>query len=212
MAEVVRIKAQWTGFQGAPGVNIWHFGPADGSSGSWALPDAQACADRVKAFYQGIQIQLPPTVQIAVSADAEVFNVENGSLQRVLGIVAGNPIPGNGGASGFASAAGAVVSWRTDTVRNRRRMRGRTFLVPLAASCYETNGTLTSSAISTIQGAATTLRTAAGGAVFGIWARPKKDISLPIPGGGYTFSGGQFGKASSNNVPDMSAVLRSRRD
>lgn len=212
MAEVLRVKASWSGFQGAPGVNLWHFGPADGSSGSWSLPDAQAAVDRVRAFYTANTDSLPPGVQVTVAPDVECFNAENGSLQRVLGATTAGPAIGSGAGTGYASAVGAVISWRTNTVRNRRRIRGRTFIVPLAGTAYEANGTLTQATITRIQTAATTLRTAQGGAVFGIWARPKKDINLPDPLPDYTFSGGQFAAAISNSVPDMGAVLRSRRD
>ena len=46
------------------------------------------------------------------------------------------------GQGGFAAGVGARVVWETGAVRNGRRVRGSTFVVPIWSSAYETNGTL----------------------------------------------------------------------
>jgi hypothetical protein len=90
------------------------------------------------------------------------------------------------------------VDWITDTITNRRRLRGRTFLVPIAGNAYQTNGTLYDSARTALQTAATAF-VAAQSTSFVIYHRG-------------TGSDGSNGLVTSAFVPDMIAVLRSRRD
>jgi len=94
------------------------------------------------------------------------------------------------------------VNWRTNQIRNGRRVRGRSFLVPLAGSAFEGNGTLSASTLTSLKSAADTLRTAAGTTQLGVYARPTtKDAT-----------DGLWAQVTANTVPDMGAVLRSRRD
>jgi len=110
------------------------------------------------------------------------------------------PVVINGNATGSYSApSGAVITWLTGLVHQGRRVRGRTFLVPIANQQLDTNGTLGSAFL-------TNLRTAAAAYIATavnpcIWARPD-------PG---TTNGAAFTVAAAS-VADKVAVLTSRRD
>lgn len=103
-----------------------------------------------------------------------------------------------GGSSNYPSGVGAVVTWNTDGIVRGRRVRGRTFIVPLDGGSYDASGTLASFALDTFRNAADALITACAGA-FVIWSRP---------------SGGAAGSSHpvvSATVSDRVATLRSRR-
>jgi hypothetical protein len=81
-------------------------------------------------------------------------------------------------------------------------VRGRTFLVPAANGIYQEDGTLAPIILNEIQTAATTLAAPiAGGIQLGVWARPS----------GVGAEDGDFHPITAASVPDLAAVLRSRR-
>ena len=83
-------------------------------------------------------------------------------------------------------------------VVNGRLPMGRTFLVPLVVANYDANGTLASATVTGITNAANALITALAGELK-IWHRP--DTKGP----------GVAATVISCQVPDMAAVLKSRR-
>src|SRR4029453_14301128 len=133
----------------------------------------------------------------------------------------------------FAAGSGAVVNWKTQNLRINRKIRGRTFMVPYSSAAMDAQGPLKahnppnnrkirgptfmvpySSAAMDAQGTLdntklTAVRTATGNMIsaFGtsalvVWCRP-------------TTQGGSDGVAATvtgYTIPDMAAVLRSRRD
>jgi hypothetical protein len=201
MATMMKIKARWSGFSGAPGYSVFYF--RDFASSGWTPTQATAAAAKVRTFFDSFKLFLPAVVTVTVEPDVEIIEETTGELTDVLTATVGAAITGLASPTEkYAAPVGAVVSWRTATVKNGRRIRGRTFLVPLSSGAFDTNGTLTSSAQTTISAAALALRDATSDADLGIWARP-------APGG---LGGGEWAVVASHAVPDMGAVLRSRRD
>lgn len=204
MAPILRIKARWTGFSGAPGYSVFHF--ADFTEPDATGPsqeEAQSAADRVQAFYQTLVNYLPGVLEIGIESDAEVLDDDTGTLQELITIVPPTPTLGSmGSAQGFSGPTGAVVNWRTSLVHRGRRIRGRTFLVPLLSSAFSDDGTLADGVRTTIQDAAQTLAATLDAPDLGIWSRPS------APG----LADGQWAAVTGVSVPDMAAVLRSRRD
>lgn len=192
---IFRIQARWTGFTGAPGYSAFHFDAATEGAG----PTAQACADAVGAFFVSVRDHLPSGVRVSVEAEVQRLEETTGELIGFETITAPAPALGNS-AGNWSAASGAVVIWSTGGVRSGRRIQGRTFLVPLGGTGLSTDGTLSAAAQSTIQTAATTLADSI--TALHIWARPT------APGA----ADGQIASVTSARVPDMSAVLRSRRD
>lgn len=154
----------------------------------------------VHGFFDGVAADLPSSVSIDVLSQVEVLDDISGQLVDY----SDDPEeldPVSGGSSGnFSGPSGAVVNWRTSTIVDGRRLRGRTFLVPLNNSAYEPDGTLSNAALVRLNNAASVLSGAGFGSGFGILSRPS--------GGGAI----RFGEVTGHNIPDMAAVLRSRRD
>lgn len=191
---ILRVSARWSGFPGAPGYSNFHF-QASGTG-----VDVSASRALVHGFFDGVSADLPSSVSIDVLSQVEVLDDVSGQLVDY----SDDPEeldPVDGGSSGnFSGPSGAVVNWRTATVVDGRRLRGRTFLVPLNNSAYDPDGTLSAAALTRLNNAASVLSGAGFGSGFGVLSRPA--------GGGAI----RFGEVTGHNIPDMAAVLRSRRD
>lgn len=201
MALMLRVVTRWDGFAGAPGFTNLHFRDFDTDTDP-DLAQATAAINKVATFFGAMTELLPAAARLQIQREVDVLESTTGELLMTLNYTGTlNAIAGTAAAS-VAGPAGAVVNWRTGNVRNGRRIRGRTFLVPLAVSAYEVNGTLLASAQNTIQSAATALIDNTGNPDLGVWARPS----------GPTATDGIWVLATGASVPDMVAVLRSRRD
>jgi hypothetical protein len=197
---LLRVKARWSIPGAGTAYSVLHFTTNDTSTP--VQEDADDAYSKTHAFFFGVRGMLPPVVQINVEPEVEEINEGSGELIGGWGVTAMTQITGTGsGSAGYAAATGAVVSWTTAGVRNGRRVRGRTFIVPLSVEAYDTNGSLSTTAIGQIGTAATTLRTVGQQTQFAIYSRP----SGPAATDGIAYG------ALSHKVPDMSAVLRSRR-
>jgi hypothetical protein len=158
--------------------------------------------DRVYNFFNTIKGKFPNIVQFQVQPDVELISPSNGELNNVHSGGAKTTITGAAASGNFSGTTGAVITWRTGGVRNGRRVRGRTFLVPTSSILYDVDGTLNATSITDLQTAANALlATPTGGLQMGVWSRPS----------GIGATDGGFHPILSASVPDMAAVLRSRR-
>lgn len=195
----MRIRTVQTGWTGAPGLSQHFFGSP--TTGDFTQADVDAAVSAVRAFFFGVHTIFPSSWTATVETEAEILNPTTGALTGIMnGSTTPFPVAGSGANSG-PTLAGAACTWRSSTVFSRRLARGRTFLVPLAASAYDTNGLLTPAA----SGAITT----AGQALINdtatqlvIWHRPTK--ANP--------SGGQYTATMTASCSGKPVVLRSRRD
>lgn len=191
---IYRVTAEWRGFLGAPGYSNFYFTevPSD--------PGPEAGRNRVIAFMNGINPVLPSDVEYFVQGEVATVD-ENTGLVTDYDQLRSDVSPGTGGMSGpYSAASGAVISWMTPGVRNGRRVQGRTFIVPLGGSAYQADGTLASSTIDTLGDAAEELVGADFESGFSVWSRPG------------SAGDGEVWPVNAYRIPDMSAVLRSRRD
>lgn len=203
MANILRVKLRWSGFIGGPGYSIFHM--RDFAGGEMDQAMAQGAADRIRQFAVGVAPMLPYVAKLDVQPDVEVIEETNGQLQDIFNVTGGATVAG--GATQFitySAASGAVVTWRTPGVRNGRRVRGRTFLVPLSSASYAPDGTLDTTALAALNTAAAALVSpfGAGSPDLGVYARPT--------GPGAT--DGIWYAAGSYSINDKVAILTSRRD
>lgn len=200
MATIARITVDWTGFNGGPGASVFHFAAAAGPDVTQAV--VNDAVTRLDTFLNAWNAKLPSTVATRQRSQVELINDSNGQL---IGFLNTNPFArANGtGTGNYAAAAGAVTNWYTGGVRNGRRVRGRTFIVPLAGSALGPDGTIDEATLGTTRSAATALcAPAAGASKLCIWSRPSSKGATD----GISYD------VISANIPDKTAVLRSRRD
>lgn len=201
MTGMLRVKTKWTGFSGAPGYTNFYF--RDFAAGNEpTLAQAQGAVTRTADFWANVTGRLPAVVSLQVQGDVEVIEETTGEMTTIHNVTAPAPKVGTNATSTFSGPTGAVINWRTAGVRNGRRVRGRTFIVPIATSCYQSDGTLDPTHHTALGTAAATLTDAAGTPDLGVWARPSAAGA----------SDGVWYAVQTATVPDLAAVLRSRRD
>jgi hypothetical protein len=191
---ITRLTAQWGGFRGAPGYSNFFFDGALSTEGA-----VEAAAVAVRGFFQAINGELPTGSTISIVATADILDEASGQITSVIDFAAPSTVTGSGGGP-YSAASGAVVNWNTQDYVNGRRVRGRTFLVPLAGAAYDSQGDLASDTLTVLRLAADNLVGATLDAPLAVWHRPV---------GG---AGGSSHVINSASVPDLGAVLRSRRD
>lgn len=151
----------------------------------------------VIAFVDDIRTSFSTSISFTVPNQIDVLEDSTGALIAIE--TEGTEYSANGTAVGIMAApAGACVTWITNAFVSGRRVRGRTFLVPLVTGAYEADGTLAATPLAGIRDAALDLFTACD---LAIWHRPT------TPGG----SDGAAYEVTGSSVSDRVAVLRSRR-
>lgn len=184
-----RITALWNGATGLPGYSRFKFAGDLDSAG------AAAAAARLRTFFDSVKALIPSAINITFAETAQVFSVD----QQLTGEITYAPPAAVAGTSSgnFAGPTGMVINWVTSAFIGGRKVRGRTFMVPLGTSVYGPDGTPTSIAVTTLTSGAAAL--AAGTPSLVIASHPSEGV--------YSTAG-----VSGASVPKRVAVLRSRRD
>lgn len=194
MATMNRARVAWTNFSGAPGLSTFYLGSS--------TVDMTA----LRTFFDSIKSLLPNSVTIQVPSSGDQLNDTTGTITGVWTGPAQTSVTGNGGVIGYAGGSGAVVEWLTGLIVGGRRPIGKTFIVPLIAAAYDSNGTLASTTLTTLQNAANALVVAYAGELK-IFSRP----FTPPAGSSKPPRVGVAAQIVAARIPDLAAVLTSRR-
>lgn len=189
------------------GVVTWTGTPVIGGGVTvmYARPGASLMAG-IRTFFSALAGWIPNGVTLNFPSTGDSIEETTGDL---VGSWTGSALTSvSGGYSGtFSGAAGASITWLTNTIipatggHPAHKVHGRTFLVPAAGTLLDTDGTLSTAAIASLNSAAADLITYAGGH-FVVWHRPT------APGA----SDGVAAEVISKRIRDKAAVLTSRRD
>jgi len=175
----------WTGFPGAPGYSVFYALPGGGF------------VDALHTFFQTLNGAFPANVRIQVAGSGLEINQATGVITGTWSGTTPALVTCTGGGN-YAAPVGTSVNWLTSTVVGGKFVRGRTFLVPMASAVFDTDGSISATALSQIQTAAAALVTA-GTDYFVAWHRP-------VAG-----SGGVAANITGSLVRDRASVLTSRR-
>lgn len=170
-------------------VNVLHFDATEQEA-----PPVAA----VLAAYGALATVLTLNTGITVPSSGDTIEDTTGDLVDVWVGAGGGALVGTAGQNA-AAGVGACVTWTTGAIVDARRLRGRTFLVPLSTAAYDSDGTLTGPGKIALENFTAALIGAGG---LGVWHRP-------------TTVGGADGTSSSvlsGKVRDRVAYLSSRRD
>lgn len=183
MASIQQLVVRMDGWPGAPGFMTF-YGTVD-----------DAFRGDVSDFIDAVTNGCPSVISYTVPSEGVIIDDVTGEIETSWS--QGTPTVFTGGTAGnFSSASGAVFNWLTNTFVNGRRLRGRTFLVPLSASTYDTDGTIGGASLTPLRSAAAAL---VDGGLLRCWHRP-------VAG-----AGGRSEVVVSSSVPDRVAILTSRR-
>lgn len=201
MGRIIRIKVNWTGLQGGNGYTNLHFEPIPESD-----PISQTIVDaavtKVQAFLTSCKPYLPPYCFTGIDAQVTELDEVTGAIQAFWTATPAAAVAGTSVNGSHSAVSGLCINWSTGGVRNSRRVRGRTFIVPLGASGLDVNGTIDNTALGNLRTAATTLAVDSANVRLVVWVRPNPVI--PIDGGAYD--------VVSASISDKAAYLTSRRD
>lgn len=191
MPEIGRVVTITTGYGGAPGYTSHYF-----FGDPYSTSTAEDNVDDVAAFWNGFANVMPSSWRFSVQPDVDVLDEATGGLIRTESTTPATQTV-FGSAAAYAGGVGAVTRWNTAGVHLGQHLRGRTFIVPLAAEDYASDGTIFDASLATIRTATSALAAVAN---FGVWGRP-------VSG-----AGGDWAACTGGTVRDHVAWLSSRRD
>ena len=164
----------------------------------------------LNTFWDAIKGYLPPDVTVTPDPAGDVIEDTTGDLTGSWGSTAGAAHTGTYTAP-HAAPAGGVIDWLTDTILDGHRLRGRSFIVPLSSGCYEADGSLGAAYITGMEAAASAF-IASQSSSFVVWHRPYPGREATTGHPAKPAHAGGHGLVTFHHVPDMAAILRSRRD
>lgn len=203
---VALVRTAWAGTSGGPGVTQMAILGAAG--GEWNPGGEQAAVNAVRAFWDSVKVYLPNELTLTVSPVVDWYDVADGTLMG-SNVAATPPATVTGtDAGGYAGGSGIKVTWETGQIRDGRRVRGSTFIVPAAATCFTNTGVVAATPRTTINTAATTLISALNTASMslGVWSRPREATATLSERAGAQF------EVTTGITSAKSAILRGRRD
>jgi hypothetical protein len=190
MATLAKIPVEITGLgAGGTGVSVFY------TSNLAPLTFMTA----IHAMYDGLKAIFPDDVAFVFPGDGDLISDATGGIAGAWSVTAPSPVVGT--ASGvYAAGVGARLVWATAGVTRGRRVRGTTFLVPIAGAQYKNDGGLADGNTTAWAAVADDLFAADSGSMR-IWSRPST-------GGG---SDGTSHAVTGVTVPNKVSWLRSRR-
>jgi len=195
-----RYEVNWLTPTGGLGVSRFHAQPAAASQAN-----RQAWADGIRTFFDAIKSQFPSSVSWTFGSEIMDFNASDGVVAGYFNVTPPASLAGNSSSAELAGPVGCIVRWETNAVFNNRRVRGRTYLVPLSRAAYDAQGTIQGPSITQIQTAANVyVANTQGGAIIPHVYSPEKDDPDGHPG--------FISEIVAAVVPDLACVMRSRRD
>jgi hypothetical protein len=187
MANLARVRCTWTGTAVVgPSVSTFYF--TESGSGFVAA---------LGTFFTSVRSLVPTGVAFRIESFGDLIDVATGELSGSWSDGSGTDVSANGAGS-FSLGVGARVKWQTAGIRNGRRVTGSTYLVPLVDSAFDSTGTPTSAALTTIGNAAAALVSSATNELA-IWSRPHDGLA------------GASNPVIASSAPDAVSWLRSRR-
>jgi len=185
MATLAKVVALWQSWPGAPGYSVFY-----ANNLNPALAPYQS-------FFETIKALIPSGTTISIQGTGVLIDDASGAI---TGTYSQTPPTSTlcTGVGNYPGAAGAVCHWLTNGIVNGRRLRGRTFIVPLLSSAFDSNGSIGGTQLTTLTNAAATLA-GASTANFRVWHRPVGGL------------GGSSADVVSSSVPDLCVTTRSRR-
>lgn len=192
-----RTTAIWSGAPGLPGYTTMYWdGTLDGSAALSAMKTLMT--DLLGAGATGNSTYVPAAIDINFDTNTELIDEATGEMVSFESATAQPPIGGSG-SKVYAAVSGACISWYTAGVANGRRVRGRTFLVPLQDQAFASDGSLSVSLLAD-------LAAGGNGAVAAgelqVWHRP----SGPGATDGFAHP------VTAWRATDQAAYLKSRRN
>jgi hypothetical protein len=200
---VAIIRTEWSGTSGGPGLT--QLAVTGAAGGIWNPDATQAAVNAMRVFWFGIAGYLPDELKLTVQPTIDVYNESNGELTNSYTATTPPAVVSGTSAAIYAAGAGFKITWGTGQIRNGRRVRGTTFVVPAASNVYSASGTIVPAVMTAVNNQANNLlsQLSAAGTSLAVWSRP---VDAPEARLGVVTS--VTGAACSSKT----SILRGRRD
>ena len=152
----------------------------------------------LSTWFGSIANFVPLGVTFAIPNSGDIIDSASGALTGTWTDGTATFVTGLGNAK-WVSGTGMRVTWRTAGIRNRRRVTGSTFIVPITAASFDTDGSI-DPAVMTLVNSASSALLGSLSPDFVVWSRPHEGTSDGIASQVQTFF-----------APDKVSWLRSRR-
>jgi hypothetical protein len=189
---VFEYRAIWNVQGGGTGYSVFHVREA---STSGVAAAAQTFAADLRTGFQSIVAHLPDDVILNFDSEARELDVATGQLLAVHAFTAPTAVTGSSTAA-YSAPSGARVDLVTAGIVAGRRIRGRTYLVPITSLDYTTTGTIQSTARTAFNACFDTFKGRSGVYSLGVWSRTHGVIADVV----------------TCSTPSEAAILRSRRE
>lgn len=197
MPSINRVRVTWTQFPGAPGLSTFY------------LNEATTDVTALKTFFTAIKDLVPSGLTFTIPQAGDVIDVGTGQISGVwTGTGGGQVVSAASSALTYSGSSGAMVRWISGAIVEGHRLTGRTYIVPLVSSAYDVQGSLATTAQTTLQTAANAMVTSYAQNLLVYHKHRDADDQADPPDLG---SPGVTSGISVAIVPDLAVVLRSRR-
>lgn len=200
---VAIIRTEWSGTSGGPGLT--QMAVLGAAGGDWNPSGANAATAAVRKFWESFRIYLPDELKLQVNPVIDVFDTVSGELLASHVATTVPAVTTGSGTTGYAGGVGGKVVWNTGQIREGRRVKGSTFIVPMLSSVFTGTGTIQPGTTTQINASATALIAdlAAAQTSLAVWSRPASSPS---------FRAGFATQVVAGSMGQKSAILRGRRD
>lgn len=192
---MLRTFIDWTGGIGGAGVTILHWDSASGSAA-----DAAEVVGVVNTFCTAISAEIPTGVNVQARAEVLVVDEANGDITGSWTVSPAPTLKAGQSAGVYSRLSGGCINWSTDLFVDSRRVKGRTYIVPVGQGKMQSDGTLAPDFLTEMNTAGVALLGL--DPAFSIWHRPTTHAAAD----------GAIGHVVSLRVPDKAIKLTSRRD
>ena len=198
MTAIHRLRVGSSGYPGGPGVNTFY-----GLDGGVLLAEVQA-----------LYIEVAPVVPSDVTFS---FEAAGDIIEDTTGVITGSwtgavyaPIPGSA-AGAYAAPVGLLFRWKTGTIADGKRVRGRTFIVPTIGSIFNTSGQVAPATVAAFDTALAAF-VASNAGNFVVWHRPYAGRLATAKLKARAAHPGSHAVVTGSGTSTKAVVLRSRRD
>lgn len=197
MTDLHRVHVACSNFPGAPGVLTLH------------CQDAPALMTSLQTWLNAMVGHQPTGFTYTIQGNGDIFDYVTGEVSSTWTATAPAASVSTS-TDTYAAGVGVIVHWKSDSYLSGRLLRGRSFIVPVNRSSFDTDGSLTSDSLSNFRSQCASFVTAATGNLA-IWQRPRLAKAADGSRPAVTARGGGWAGVVSSVVPDRGAWLRSRR-
>lgn len=195
---MIRAYIRWSGGPMGVGLSVLNF-----QSDALFATDVAELATAINTGMGEWQQTIPSAVTFQVVNEMELRDNSSGQLLQVVSGTVPAPRVGSVASGTYAAGVGGRVRWNTAGVRNGRPVIGTTYVIPMASTQFEANGTISAAALARLQAGGDQLIALANTA-----EAPLAVFSKPTTAGG---SDGMLSLVSSAGVPDQASWLTTRR-